>query len=113
MFYIRELAKFSLLSYSPDKVLAKFFLIPYTLYLNPKYTFIGPADFLPGVVCDCGLTTEIGDLYQQRDLPAGEATTSSNEEVEVMVRPDDVKLIPSPQGQGRIISKIFPPQLRR
>jgi iron(III) transport system ATP-binding protein len=63
-------------------------------------TFIGQADFLPARVCGCGLSTEVGTLDQTLELPAGG-------EVEVMVRPDDVKLIPSPQGSGRIVSKSF------
>lgn len=77
---------------------------PKEVFQNPQTrfvaTFIGQADFIPARVCDCGLSTEVGTLSQRLRLPAGQ-------EIEVMVRPDDVKLIPSPKGQGRIISKSF------
>ena len=97
---------------TPEEVFQK----PHTRFVA---TFIGPADFLPGVVCACGIATEIGTLDQQIDLSiraenssdeevsSNEEVDSSGEEVEVMVRPDDIKLIPSPQGHGRIISKTF------
>ena len=64
----------------------------------------GPCDFVPGrVVGDSGVETEIGTLvcrYASRRIAEGEAVT-------VLVRPDDLELIPDADGQGIVEAREF------
>ncbi len=62
--------------------------------------FVGQTDFLPGIVRVQGLDTPLGLLHQIVSLPEGTA-------VEVMVRADDVLMVPDPAGNGRILSRQF------
>jgi len=76
---------------------------PEVLYHTPATRFVadfvGQADFLPGVVQD-GIATEVGTFPDGSGLPAGT-------KVELMIRPDDVDLEPSPDGNGLIIGRKF------
>lgn len=62
--------------------------------------FVGSADFLPGLVTAEGVTTELGTFENQQDLPPGLR-------VEVMIRPDDIDLVPDPDGQAAVIDHKF------
>ena len=62
-------------------------------------TFVGHASFIPGQVDGQEIETEIGRITHKGNT----AIT----EVVVMIRPDDVKLTPDPQGQGTIMSREF------
>jgi iron(III) transport system ATP-binding protein len=77
---------------------------PEELYLHPasRYVaeFMGAAFFLPGVARPEGLETELGFLPQPVHLPAGAA-------VEAAARPDDLTLIPDPNGRARIMQTIY------
>ncbi|MFO7679366.1 MAG: ABC transporter ATP-binding protein, partial [Chloroflexota bacterium] len=62
--------------------------------------FLGHSDFIPGAVAAGGIETPLGFQAQKTDLVPGTAVT-------VMVRPDDVKLEPDPDGGSRILSRQF------
>ncbi|MBI2872956.1 MAG: ABC transporter ATP-binding protein [Chloroflexi bacterium] len=62
--------------------------------------FMAIADFLPAVRTPDGLRTEAGPPPPGTPAPEGDA-------LEVMVRPDDVIIRPSPEGQGRIVGRVF------
>lgn len=62
--------------------------------------FLGLADFLPATATEDGLATEIGSAPSLNGVRAGS-------QGEVMVRPDDVAISPSPEGRGRIVGGTF------
>ncbi len=62
--------------------------------------FVGKADFIPGVVQNMQVETEIGAFPNQGHY-------QGNSKVLVMVRPDDIKITPTPTGQARIVSRQF------
>jgi iron(III) transport system ATP-binding protein len=62
--------------------------------------FVGAADFLPGLVTTEGIVTELGIFANREGLAAGTP-------VEVMIRPDDISFVPSPDGSGVIIRRFF------
>ncbi|MFQ5848395.1 MAG: ABC transporter ATP-binding protein [Candidatus Methylomirabilales bacterium] len=62
--------------------------------------FVGKADFLPGRVTEEGIETEIGPLPNTPGFPRGA-------QVEVMMRPDHIELIPDPMGNAMVISRQF------
>ena len=62
-------------------------------------TFVGHASFISGRVDGEEIDTEIGSLAYNGDHLLTE--------VIVMIRPDDVKLVPDPAGQGTIMSREF------
>ena len=78
---------------------------PETVYHTPSTPFVadfvGQADFLPGEVEPGGLIrTEIGKFPNEKGCSVGDA-------VIVMIRPDDIKLIPDSQGIARVVSRQF------
>ncbi len=62
--------------------------------------FLGLADFIPARATGDGLVTEIGALHS-------DAPFTSEAEVEVMVRPDDVAIRPSETGLGKVVGRVF------
>jgi iron(III) transport system ATP-binding protein len=62
--------------------------------------FLGAAAFLPGVVVDDGIRTELG-------LTARPEGTVVGAQVDVLVRPDDVTFAPSPTGAGVLVDRVF------
>ncbi|MCP9450099.1 MAG: ABC transporter ATP-binding protein [Nitrospira sp.] len=62
--------------------------------------FVGQADFIPGLVQDGKVLTELGDF--PNTLGAADGT-----QLVVMIRPDDVRLIPNQTAEGRIVSRQF------
>jgi iron(III) transport system ATP-binding protein len=62
--------------------------------------FVGAADFLPGLVASDGIITELGVFANVDRVEPGER-------VEVMVRPDDITFVPSPDGMGIITRRYF------
>ncbi len=65
--------------------------------------FVGHADFMEGVIRGGRIQTELGDFpWAGRRKPLAEGSR-----VEVLVRPDHVVLMPSPEGQGAIVEKRF------
>jgi iron(III) transport system ATP-binding protein len=82
---------------------------PYEIFQKPQSRFVarfmGPADFLPGKITSTGLATEAGTL----PIPTG---LNGDRRFEVMVRPDDVAIVPAGEPQeglasGRIVRKEF------
>lgn len=61
--------------------------------------FVGQADFLPGEVQE-GIRTEAGIFHDGSGLPKGT-------KVELMIRPDDVDLEPSQDGNGVVEGRRF------
>lgn len=62
--------------------------------------FVGHADFIPGVVHQTSVTTELGSFPNQKSLPTGTS-------VVVMIRPDDVRVTPSDEGDAIIVARQF------
>jgi len=62
--------------------------------------FMGETTFLPGVVCDQGIETEIGIYAQRVNLPIGT-------QVEITLRPDDVRFEPQADAQCSVAARNF------
>ena len=62
--------------------------------------FMGQTDFVPGEVAANGVATALGTLSQVLPLPSGT-------EIEVALRPDDVRLRADESGNGRILDRQF------
>ena len=62
--------------------------------------FVGQADFMPGVVTNHLVTTEIGDFPNTRHLAA-------ETNVVVMIRPDDIHIIPTKGADAHILARQF------
>ncbi|MCP9447451.1 MAG: ABC transporter ATP-binding protein [Nitrospira sp.] len=62
--------------------------------------FVGQADFIPGLVQDGKVLTELGDF--PNTLGAADGTP-----LVVMIRPDDIHLIPNQAAGARIVSRQF------
>ena len=77
---------------------------PETIFHQPRTRFVaeflGQTDFLPGEVTSQGVQTPLGILPQT--LPLANGT-----QIEVAVRPDDLRLAPDDVGNGHIISRQF------
>lgn len=77
---------------------------PEAIYHHPATRFVaefvGAADFLPGRVTAEGITTELGVFPNTEGREVGE-------KVEVMLRPDDITFVPSPDGESAIVSRHF------
>lgn len=62
--------------------------------------FVGQADFIPGTVSDGMVHTELGEF--PNTLECGDGT-----EVVVMIRPDDIHLVPTKGATSRVLSRQF------
>ncbi len=62
--------------------------------------FVGQADFIPGVVANHLVTTEIGDFPNAQNLATGT-------QVVVMIRPDDIHIVPTKGADARILARQF------
>jgi len=62
--------------------------------------FVGKANFLPGRVVGVGIETEIGTFPNTANLPEGSM-------VEVVIRPDQMELMPDRFGSAVVISRRF------
>jgi iron(III) transport system ATP-binding protein len=62
--------------------------------------FVGQADFVPGTVENGMVVTEVGQFPNQVGYRGGA-------KVVVMIRPDDVHIVPSERGPGRIVARQF------
>jgi iron(III) transport system ATP-binding protein len=63
-------------------------------------SFVGAADFLPGVVSGLGIVTEVGTFANVEQLALGGR-------VDVMIRPDDITFVPETDGAGTITRRYF------
>jgi iron(III) transport system ATP-binding protein len=77
---------------------------PEELWANPATRFVaeflGLPCFLPALVTQFGLQTEIGLQVQPCPLPFGS-------HLDLLVRPDDLSVMPDPNGNGRVVRAIF------
>ena len=62
--------------------------------------FVGQADFIPGVVANHLVTTEIGDFPNTQNLTTGS-------QVVVMIRPDDIHIVPTKGADAHILARQF------
>ena len=62
--------------------------------------FMGQTDFISGRLTEAGIETPLGILPQKLPLPPGA-------EVEIALRPDDVRVEADDSGNGRILSRQF------
>ena len=62
--------------------------------------FVGQADFISGVVTHHLVTTEIGDFPNTQNLSTGT-------HVVVMIRPDDIHIVPTKGADARILARQF------
>ena len=77
---------------------------PEVLYRRPRTRFVaefvGQSDFLPGVVGGDGIETEVGRFPNDAGLPAGAR-------VDLLVRPDEVEIDASDDGDGVVNRRRF------
>ncbi|HLB02523.1 MAG TPA: ABC transporter ATP-binding protein [Nitrospiria bacterium] len=78
---------------------------PEAIYHTPSTPFVadfvGHADFLPGSVESDGLIhSEIGQFSNEIGYPEGASLV-------VMIRPDDIHLVPESKGMGTVVSRQF------
>ena len=77
---------------------------PETIYHHPTTPFValvvGAAEFIPGVVTDGGIVTEVGTLPNPEALPAGRSVT-------IVLRPDDVSFIPRDNAPAVVVHRQF------
>ncbi|MBI4842655.1 MAG: ABC transporter ATP-binding protein, partial [candidate division NC10 bacterium] len=57
--------------------------------------FVGSADFIPGAILHEGIRTSLGLFPNPNGIPVGTS-------VDLMIRPDDVTIVPDPDGPGVI-----------
>lgn len=62
--------------------------------------FVGQADFIPGTVSQGMVHTELGEFPDTIDCKDGTA-------VVVMIRPDDIHLVPTESARSRVLSRQF------
>ena len=62
--------------------------------------FVGQADFIPGTVSQGMVHTELGDFPDTLECKDGTA-------VVVMIRPDDIHLVPTEGARSRVLSRQF------
>jgi iron(III) transport system ATP-binding protein len=62
--------------------------------------FLGAAAFLPGVVGEEGIRTELGLTARPEGAPVGA-------QVDVLVRPDDVTFTPAASGTALLVDRVF------
>lgn len=62
--------------------------------------FVGQADFIEGTVEENGIETELGFIRCKVPL-------QPKSRVQVMIRPDDISFVESPDGRGRIVDRKF------
>lgn len=62
--------------------------------------FVGQADFIPGVVTHGMVATELGQFPNTLDLENGS-------HVVVMIRPDDIHVVPTKGAEARLLSRQF------
>lgn len=79
--------------------------IPYTIYHDPADRFVaeftGVVDFVPATVRGCDLVSALG-IFPHEGPKCPEATTGH-----LVVRPDDVRIEPSPQGEAIVTAARF------
>lgn len=75
---------------------------PQGLYRRPANrqvaTFVGEANFLPGQAGDGQVTCELGRLPAQ---------SFQNGAVEILVRPEELHLVPNPAGPGQVVDRYY------
>jgi iron(III) transport system ATP-binding protein len=77
---------------------------PEEIYQTPASRFVadfvGAADFIPGTVLREGIHTELGLFANANGLPIGSR-------VDVMIRPDDVTIVPDPEGPAVVTERLY------
>ena len=77
---------------------------PETIYHMPATPFVadfvGQADFIPGTVSSGMVQTELGEFPNTLDCEEGAA-------VVVMIRPDDIHLVPTKSAASHVVSRQF------
>ncbi len=77
---------------------------PEAIYHLPKTPFVadfvGQADFIPGTISNGMVHTELGEFPNTLECEDGTA-------VVVMIRPDDIHLVPAKHASSRVISRQF------
>ena len=78
---------------------------PEMIYHTPSTPFVadfvGQADFLPGTIGPDGLVhSEIGNFPNPKKYANGQS-------VAIMIRPDDIRLVPDTKGIARVLSRQF------
>jgi iron(III) transport system ATP-binding protein len=78
--------------------------VPEAIYHTPVTPFVadfvGQADFIPGLVEHRTVLTELGMFPNQSGYPTGT-------KVVVMIRPDDIHVVPSDQAKATILARQF------
>jgi iron(III) transport system ATP-binding protein len=78
--------------------------VPEAIYHTPATPFVadfvGQADFIPGVVEQGTVLTELGIFPHERKYGTGA-------KVAIMIRPDDIHVVPSDQAKATILARQF------
>jgi iron(III) transport system ATP-binding protein len=78
--------------------------VPEAIYHTPATPFVadfvGQADFIPGVVEQGTVLTELGIFPHEREYGTGA-------KVVIMIRPDDIHVVPSDQAKATILARQF------
>ena len=78
--------------------------VPEAIYHTPATPFVadfvGQADFIPGLVEHRTVLTELGTFPNQSGYPTGT-------KVVVMIRPDDIHIVPSDPAKATILARQF------
>ena len=77
---------------------------PETIYHMPATPFVadfvGQADFIPGIISNGMVQTELGEFPNTLECDDGES-------VVVMIRPDDIHLVPTKGAAAHVLSRQF------
>lgn len=77
---------------------------PEEVYHHPATSFVaefvGKADFVEGTIKDRKILTEVG-------IFSGSSVLENGDRVQLMIRPDDIEIIPDKTGTGIIEDKLF------
>jgi len=80
---------------------------PDNLYHSPKTSFVaemsGVCDFLSGEIQGTRVITEVGSLAWS----GGQGTLVDRTKVYVLIRLDDLQLVPDPQGESVVVAREF------
>jgi len=81
--------------------------VPEKIFHHPRTRFVasfmGVVDFIPASLVNGSLYTELGSVNTSNHI----INNNTSNRIEVMVRPDDVTIYPSENGNGKISGRIF------
>ena len=87
---------------------------PGAIFRSPASPFVarmtGTADFLPGVIVDGRVVTEVGKLQwagPRAGVPTAGPQLGEGSTVDVLVRPDDFLVLPNPGASPKVVAREY------